>query len=315
MGPFMDKKYNSVLKTIGNTPIIKIQNISTENAANIYIKLESFNPTGSKKDRMALSMIECAEKRGDLRPGMTVVEYTGGSTGSSLAFVCAIKGYKFHVVSSDAFAREKLNTMRAFGANLEIIKSQEGKITPNLINQMIQRASDIASAPGTFFTNQLNNPDIISGFEKMGNEIIKQINGPIDGFCDAIGTAGSLMGVSRSLHAAGHKTFVIALEPSTSPILTMGKTGGHNVEGIGLGFIPELLDTNYYDESRTINENEARETTLRLAREEGIFVGTSSGMNIAGAIRLAKELGPEKTVVAIACDTGLKYLSEDLFSQ
>ena len=308
-------KYNSALEAIGNTPIIKLQKIVPANCANIYVKLESYNPTGSKKDRMALAMIEHAEKRSQLRPGMTVVEYTGGSTGSALAFVCAVKGYKFHVVSSDAFGHEKLDTMRALGANLEVIKSKDGKITPELITKMIQRASEIASDSDTFFTNQLNNPDILHGFEKMGNEIIEQIDEPIDGFCDAIGTAGSLMGVSRALQIAGQDTLVIALEPSTSPILTKGTPGGHNIEGVGLGFVPELLDNKYYDEARTIDENKARQTALRLAREEGILVGTSSGMNIAGAIKLAKELGPEKTVIAIACDTGLKYLTEGLFSQ
>ncbi|MBH28549.1 MAG: cysteine synthase [Chloroflexi bacterium] len=306
--------YNTALDTIGNTPIIKLQNIVPPNHANVYAKLESYNPTGSKKDRMALAMIEGAEERGELSTGMTVVEYTGGSTGSALAFVCAVKGYKFHVISSDAFGREKLDTMRALGAKLEVIKSQDGKITPDLINQMIQRASEIARKPDTFFTNQLSNPDIIRGFEKMGHEIIEQIAEPIDGFCDSIGTAGSLMGVSRSLKTAGQDTLVIALEPSTSPILTMGTTGGHNIEGVGLGFIPELLDNKYYDHARTVDENEARRTARKLAREEGIFVGTSSGMNIAGAIKLAKDLGPDKTVVAIACDTGLKYLSEGLFS-
>ena len=309
------KKYTSAVDAIGNTPIVKLQNIVPANCANVYTKLESYNPTGSKKDRMALAMIEGAEKRGELHPGMTVVEYTGGSTGSALAFVCAVKGYKFHVVSSDAFGREKLDTMRALGANLEVIKSQDGKITPELISRMIKRAAQIASEPDTFFTNQLSNPDIIYGFEKMGNEIIEQIAGPIDGFCDSIGTAGSLMGVSRALQKAGQDTLVIALEPSSSPILTNGTTGGHNVEGVGLGLIPELLDNEYYDEARTVDENEARRTALSLARKEGIFVGTSSGMNIAGAIKLAKELGPDKTVVAIACDTGMKYLTEGLFSQ
>jgi len=221
-------KYTSALDTIGNTPIIKPQKIVPDSCTNVYAKLESYNPTGSKKDRMALAMIEGAEKRGELRPGMTVVEYTGGSSGSALAFVCAVKGYGFHVVSSDAFGREKLDTMRTLGAELEIIQSQDGKITLELINRMIHRAAEIANEPDTFFTNQLSNPDIIYGFEKMGNEIIEQIDGPIDGFCDSIGTAGSLMGVSRSLRAAAQDTLIIALEPSSSPILTAGTTGGHN---------------------------------------------------------------------------------------
>ena len=307
-------KSSSVLDAIGNTPIVKLQKIVPKGCADIYVKLESHNATGSKKDRMALSMIEGAEKRGDLRSGMTVVEYTGGSTGSGLAFICAVKGYRFRVVSSDAFGHEKLDTMRALGAELEVIESKDGKITPELINKMIDRATEIASEPDTYFTNQLSNPDMIDGFEKMGQEIVEQIGGPIHAFCDSVGTAGSLMGVSRALRAAGQDTLVIALEPTSSPILTAGTKGGHNVEGIGLGFVPELLDTDLYDEARAIDEAEARRTALRLAREEGIFAGTSTGMNVAGAIEIAKELGPGKTVVAIACDTGLKYLSEGLFS-
>jgi cysteine synthase A len=305
----------SALDAIGHTPIVKLQQVVPAGCADVYVKLESLNPTGSKKDRMALAMIEGAEKRGELRPGMTVVEYTGGSTGSGLAFVCAVKGYRFHVISSDAFGPEKLDTMRALGAELEVIESEDGKITPELIKRMIARAAEIAREPDTFFTNQLSNPDVVFGFEKLGQEIIEQIEGPVDGFCDAIGTGGTLMGVSRALQAADQDTLVIALEPSSSPILTAGTTGGHNVEGIGLGFVPELLNVEFYDEARTVDESEARRTALRMAREEGLFAGTSSGMNVAGAIEIAKELGPGKTVVAIACDTGLKYLSEGLFSQ
>ena len=308
-------KYTSALGAIGNTPIVKLQKIVPAGCADVYVKLESLNPTGSKKDRMALAMIEGAEKRGELRPGMTVVEYTGGSTGSALAFVCAVKGYRFHIISSDAFGIEKLNTMRALGGELEVIKSRDGKITSELINQMIERAAEVAREPDTFFTNQLANPDIIRGFEKMGHEIVDQIEGTIDAFCDTIGTAGALMGVSKALRAAGQDTIIIVLEPSSSPIITAGTTGGHNVEGVGLGFVPELLDAKFYDDARTVDESEARRTALRLAREEGLFVGTSSGMNVAGAIALAKELGPEKTVLSIACDTGLKYLSEGLFFQ
>ncbi len=307
-------KLASALDAIGNTPIVKLQKIVPEGCADVYVKLESFNPTGSKKDRMALSMIEGAERRGELRPGMTVVEYSGGSTGSSLAFICAVKGYHFHVISADPFGKEKLDTMRAFGANLEVMDSPEGEITAEVVRGMIARAAELAEDENYFFTDQLNNDDIILGFERMGEEIIEQIGGPIDAFCDSVGTAGSLLGVREAFRKAGQDTRIVALEPASSPIMTEGRKGGHNVEGIGLGFIVPHLEGEPYDEARAVEESVARETAVRLAREEGIFAGTSSGMNVAGALELAAELGPGKTVVAIAVDTGLKYLSEGLFS-
>jgi len=308
-------KLATALEAIGNTPIVKLQKIVPEGCADVYVKLEAFNPTGSKKDRMALSMIEGAERRGELRPGMTVVEYSGGSTGSSLAFVCAVKGYHFHAISADPFGKEKLDTMRALGADLEVMESPGGEITADVVGGMIARAAELAKNEDYFFTDQLNNDDIVPGFERMGDEIIEQIDGPIDAFCDSVGTAGSLLGVRESFQKAGQKTRIIALEPASSPIMTEGRKGGHKVEGIGLGFIVPHLEGKPYDEARTVEESVARETAVRLAREEGIFAGTSSGMNVAGALELAAELGPGKIVVAIAVDTGLKYLSEGLFFQ
>ncbi len=302
------------LKAIGNTPIVRLNHIVPENAAEVWVKLEGGNPTGSYKDRMALAMIEGAESRGELKPGMTVVEYTGGSTGSGLAFVCAVKGYNFHVISSDAFAKEKLDTMRAFGANLEVIHSPSGKIDSDLINQMIDRAQELAIQDDYFFTDQLNNTDIIKGFEKMGQEIVDQLDAPIDVFTCSVGTAGAIMGVSNVLMNAKNNTKIVALEPGSAPFYSKGQTGGkHRVEGIGLGFELPLLNNNNYHEARGIDEEEARETANRLAREEGIFCGTSSGLNVTGAIQLAIELGIGKTVVTIAVDTGLKYLNGDLF--
>lgn len=294
--------------------MVKLQKLVPKGSADIYVKLEYFNPTGSKKDRMALAMIEGAEKRGELRPGMSVVEYTGGSTGSSLAFVCAVKGYRFHVISADPFGKEKLDTMRAFGANLEVMKSPEGKITAEVIRGMIDRAAELAKDDHYYFTDQLNNGDIIYGFERMGEEIIEQVGGPIDAFCDSVGTAGSLLGVREALRKAAQNTRVIALEPSSSPIMSEGRRGGHHVEGIGLGFIVPHLEDEPYDEARAIDENVARKVAVRMAREEGIFAGTSSGMNVAGALEVAAELGPGKTVVATAVDTGLKYLTEGLYN-
>ena len=305
---------NSTTQVIGNTPIVRLQKVVPPNCADVLVKLELFNPTSSYKDRMALAMIEEAEQRGDLRPGMTVVEYTGGSTGSSLAFVCAVKGYTFHVVSSDAFAKEKLNTMRAFGAELDIVPSVGGKITPDLVPRMIERAQQIASEGNTYFTNQLQNSDSIVGYKNIGLELIEQIPQNIDVYCGGVGTAGMLMGISQALKEAGQQTRIVALEPATTPFISKGFAGSHKVEGIGIGFWPPLLDKDFFDEARGIDEDEARIMARRLAREEGIFSGISSGLNIVGALQLAQELGPGNTVVTIAVDSGLKYLSGDLFT-
>ena len=304
---------SSTIQTIGNTPIVQLQKIVPPNSADVLIKLEYFNPTGSYKDRMALAMILEAEKRGDLHPGMTVVEYTGGSTGSSLAFVCAVKGYNFKVVSSDAFAKEKLDTMRAFGAELEIVASQNGQITPDLIPRMIRRAKDIAQADNTYFTDQFNNRDSIKGYKQIGHELLQQIQNPISAFCGGVGTAGMLMGVSQALREAKTQTRIIALEPATSSVISAGKAGTHHIEGIGVGFVPPLLDKDFYDEARGVNETQAREMARRLTREEGVFSGISTGLNVVGALQLAQELGPGHTVVTVAVDSGLKYLSGDLY--
>ena len=304
----------NALEAIGNTPIVKLNKVVPDHAADVWVKLEGGNPTGSYKDRMALAIIEGAEIRGDLKPGMTVVEYTGGSTGSGLAFVCAVKRYEFHVVSSDAFAKEKLDTMRAFGAKLEVIHSPSGKINSNLINQMVDRAKELATKDDYFFSDQLNNADIIKGFEKMGQEILGQIDGSIDAFTCSVGTAGAFMGVSNILLDSDKDTKIVALEPASAPYYSKNQSDGdHHVEGIGLGFELPLLDKNNYHEARGIDESEAREMAKLLASEEGIFGGTSSGLNVVGAIQLAEELEKGKTVVTIAVDTGLKYLTGNLF--
>lgn len=305
----------SALQAIGNTPVVRLQKIVPTTSAEVLVKLEYFNPTGSYKDRMALSMIEEAEARGTLRPGMTVVEYTGGSTGSSLAFVCAVKGYPFKVVSSDAFAREKLQTMRAFGADLIIIPSIGGQVTPDLTPRMIEAARELAKDPGIYWTDQLHNADIITGHEHLGRELLEQIEGPIHAFCGAVGTAGMLMGVTRALRQASITARIIALEPASAAFLSTGKAGTHHVEGIGIGFAPPLLDAAFYDEVRGIDEGEARHMARRLAQEEGIFTGVSSGLNIVGALQLAQELGAGHTVVTVAVDTGLKYLDGDLYEE
>jgi len=309
------RSVSSILQAIGNTPLVRLNKVVSPSSADVFVKLEYYNPTGSYKDRMALSMIEEAEQRGDLRRGMTVVEYTGGSTGSSLAFVCAVKGYRFHVVSSDAFAQEKLQTMKAFGAQLTIVPSQGGKVTPDLTPRMIQRAREIAESEPSYFTNQLENADAAKGYEQIGRELVEQIGGRIHAFCASVGTAHMLMGVAHILRRLDPSPRIVALEPASSPVISKGISGTHHVEGIGIGFVPPLLDKAFYDDARGIDEDETRQMAWRLAREEGIFAGTSSGMNVLGACLLAKELGAGHTVVTVAVDTGLKYLAGDLFGE
>jgi cysteine synthase A len=304
---------SSMTEVVGRTPVVKLRHVVPEGAAEVFVKLEWFNPTGSYKDRMALAMIEEAERRGDLRPGMTVVEYTGGSTGSSLAYVCAVKGYRFRVVSSDAFAVEKLRTMEAFGAELTIVPSVGGQITPDLIPRVVEKAREYAGEPDTYFTDQFHNIDAISGYRNIGVELLEQMDGQIDVFCAAVGTAGLAMGVSGALADGSPSTRIVIFEPASTPVITGGEAGSHHVEGIGVGFLPPLLDTARYDEARAIDEAEARAMARRLAAEEGLLAGTSTGLNVTGAIALAAELGTGKTVVTVAVDTGLKYLAGDLY--
>lgn len=303
---------DSVLHAIGRTPLVRLQRLVSPNSAAVVVKLEYFNPTGSYKDRMALAMIEGAEARGALKPGMRVVEYTGGSTGSSLAMVCAMKGYEFHPLSSDAFAAEKLDTMRAFGADLELIPSDGGQLTPALIDRFKARMKELTQDPNTFWTDQFNNADAIDGYANIGRELAEQV-GTVDAFVGMVGTAGMLVGVSQALKHAGQATRIVALEPSTSPFLTTGKSGAHRVEGTALGFWPPHLVAGSYDEARAIDEGEGRAMARRAAMEAGIFAGTSTGMNLVGALALARELGPGQVVATVACDTGLKYLAGDLY--
>jgi cysteine synthase A len=303
---------DSVLNAIGHTPVLRLSKVLHPDSADVVVKLEYFNPTGSYKDRMALAMIEGAEKRGTLRKGMRVVEYTGGSTGSSLAMVCAIKGYAFHPLSSDAFSKEKLDTMRAFGADLEIIQSDGGKVTPALFDKFKARIAELMKEPNTFWTDQFNNADALDGYANIGRELVEQI-GTVDAYVGAVGSAGMLVGVSRALKDSGSNARIIALEPSTSPFLTTGKGGPHRVEGTAAGFWPPHLVKGRYDEVRVIDENDGRAMARRVAKEEGVFAGTSSGVNLAAALDLARELGPGKVVATVAVDTGLKYLAGDLY--
>ncbi len=301
----------SVLDAIGGTPLVELTRLPPEGYARVFVKLEYYNPTGSYKDRMAKAMIEGAERRGELRPKSTVVEYTGGSTGSSLALICAVKGYRLKLVSSDAFAKEKLDTMRALGAEVILVPSEGGRITPDLIPRARAEAKRIHEEEGAFWTDQFNNCDAVEGYSGIGREIFAQLDGAPDAFVGAVGTAGMIVGVSTALKKKG--TRVVVLEPASSPILTQGRAGTHRVEGVGAGFVPPLLHRDFYDEAIAIDEADARDMAQRLAKQEGIFAGTSTGMNVLGALVLASRLGPGKRVVTVAVDTGLKYLAGDLY--
>jgi cysteine synthase A len=303
---------DGVLAAIGRTPVVRLKGVVPAGAADVFVKLEFYNPTGSYKDRMALAMIEGAERRGALRPGMRVVEFTGGSTGSSLAMVCAVKGYNFTPLSSDAFADEKIRTMEAFGAAVEMVASDGGKVTPALFDRFKARIEQLRQEPGTFWTDQFHNADALDGYRQIGVELLEQL-GSIDAYCGAVGTAGMLVGVSRELRETGSHARIVALEPASSPVLTTGRAGAHRVEGTAPGFVPPHLTKADYDEARAIDEEEGREMARRLAKEEGLFAGISSGLNVVGAIQLARELGAGRRVATVAVDTGLKYLAGDLY--
>jgi len=297
-----------ILACIGNTSLVALRRIPPKTGARVLLKIESENPTGSMKDRMALAMIEAAEADGRLKPGGAVVEYTGGSTGTSLALICAVKGYPLHIVSSDAFTQEKLDHMRLLGAKLKIIPSDGGRMTQELFRAMIEAARIITAETGGFWTDQLNNSDQLAGYCKLGEEIWTQTGGAIDGFVQSVGAAASLRGTSEALRKHNPRLRVVAVEPAESPVLSGGKPGAHKIDGIGIGFIPPLWHDRIADAIEPVSTEDATAMAFRLAREEGIFVGTSTGANIVGALRVAAQLGPDATVAAIMVDTGMKYL-------
>jgi len=307
------KAKQDVLSAIGNTPLVRLNKVARRAAASVYMKLEYFNPTGSYKDRMALAMIEGAERDGLLKKGDSVLEYTGGSTGSSLAFVCAVKGYRLRVVTSDAFSDEKLATMRAFGAELTIVPSAAGKTTPEIIPRMMKVAEEMGAEPQTYRTNQFYNRYMLKGYNALGAEILDQLAGRVDAFVASFGTAGCSMGVAEVLKAKNRGTRVCLVEPSESPVVSKGSKGTHDIEGIGVGFVPPLLRKELYDEILTVSTREAEEMARRLAREEGIFAGSSSGANAVAAIKVGERLGAGRNVVTVAVDSGLKYLSTGLY--
>lgn len=302
-----------MLGAIGSTPVVRLERLVEPGMAEVWVKLESHNPTGSYKDRMALAMIEGAERDGRLQPGQTVVEYTGGSTGSSLAYVCALRGYPLRVVSSDAFAQEKVRTMEVFGAEVEIVSSPEG-ITPELVPRMIERSKEIVEEVGGFATDQFRNRDMLDGYSGLGSELLEQLEGLVDTFCAYVGTAGCFVGVTRELRRTLPELHRVAIEPAESPVISGGEPGRHRIEGGGSGFWPPLLEQSDFDEVRTVSTDAAFAMARRAATEEGLWSGPSTGANLTIALELARELGPGKRVVTPLVDSGLKYLGGDLYS-
>jgi cysteine synthase A len=297
----------NVLDAIGNTPLVQLRKLVPPGHARILVKLEWENPTGSMKDRMAKACVESAETDGRLQSGGTLVEYTGGTTGASLALVCAAKGYRIRIVSSDAFSQEKLDHMKALGAELTIVPSEGGGITERLIKDMIDLSQHMSQEPGSFWSDQLNNVDAIAGYHPLGEEIWEQTNGHVDAFVQSVGTAHSLHGVTTALRRFNPDLQAVAVEPAESAVLSGGKSGAHNIEGIGIGFVPPLWEPGLVNEILSVSTDEAKEMTRKLSREEGLFAGTSSGANVVAAIRIAERLGPEATVVTLMVDSGLKY--------
>jgi len=304
----------ALLDTIGRTRLLPLRHLVPEGSARILLKLEYENPTGSMKDRMALAMVEAAEADGRLRPGGSVVEYTGGSTGVSLAFVCAAKRIPLEIVTSTAASQEKRDHTAALGARLTLLHSPAGGTTRALILEMIETAKQLAAAPGSYWTDQLNNVDQLPSYERMGEEIWEQSGGQLSAFVQSVGTCGSLRGVSTRLRAHDPAVHIVAVEPAESAVLSGGASGSHRIEGTGAGFIVPLWTGSLADEIQTISTADAMATARRLAREEGVFAGTSTGANVAVALRVAARLGPDHTVVTIAIDSGMKYLSTELYS-
>jgi cysteine synthase A len=302
-----------ILHAIGNTSIVQLRKVVPPNCADIFAKLEWENPTGSIKDRMALAVISRAEQDGRLKAGDTVLEYTGGSTGTSLALVCAAKSYRIRIVTSDAFSQEKRDQMAALGAELTLVPSEGGKTTKKLILDMIEVARKLSQEPRTYWTDQLNNQDSVAGYYPLGEEIWGQTKGEVDAFVHGVGTAASLRGVATVLKRYKPTIRIIAVEPAESSVLLGGQPGPHKIEGVGIGFTPPLWEPSLVDEILPIKTDDAKEMARRLAREEALFAGTSSGANVLAAIQVAKQLGPGKKVVTLMVDSGLKYLSTDVY--
>jgi len=307
------RTHHDIASSIGDTPLVELRRVVPPGHARVLVKLETQNPTGSMKDRMALAVIDGGIARGELRPGGMVVEYTGGSTGTSLAFVCAALRFPITLVSSDAFSKEKRDHMRALGANVVELPSEGGGTTRELIQRMIAKAEEIAASPGAFYADQFRNPDAASGYTALADELWEQSRGRLDAFVQCIGTAQCLTGVARTLRGKATGVTIVAVEPAESPVLAGGQPGAHKIEGVGPGFVPPLWRSDLADEVLAVSTDEAKAMARRLAREEALFAGTSTGANVVAALRVGARLGGQCTVGTIACDTGLKYLSTDLY--
>ena len=304
-----------VLQAIGNTSMVRLRKVVPPNCADIFVKLEWENPTGSVKDRMAQAVIAQAEQDGRLKPGYTVIEYTGGSTGASLALVCAAKGYRLQIVTSDAFSKEKLDQMAAFGAELTLVPSEGGLTTKKLILDMIETARKLSQEPNTYWIDQLNNRDTIAGYYPLGEEIWAQTKGEVDAFVHCVGTAASSRGVATVLKRHNPKIKIVVVEPGESSVLRGGQPAPHKIEGVGIGYTPPLWDPTLVDDIIAVKTNDAKEMARRLAREEALFAGTSSGANVVAAIRVGEQLGANAKVVTLMADSGLKYLSTDVYKR
>lgn len=307
--------FSHLLDAIGNTSLVQLRRIVPSGSARILVKLEWENPTGSMKDRTAQAMIARAEADGRLKPGDTIVEYTGGSTGISLALVAVAKGYRLKIVTSDAFSAEKLKHMVALGAELTLVPSEGGLTTKKLILAMIEAARVISREPHTFLTDQLNNADAIAGYYPLAEELWLQTNGKIDAFVHSVGTAASARGVATVLKKHNASIRMVVVEPAESAVLSGGQPGPHKIEGVGIGYTPPLWEPSLVDQIIPVRTDDAKAMARRLAREEGLFAGTSSGANVIAALKVAEQLGPEATVVTLMVDSGLKYLSTDVFRQ
>jgi len=304
-----------ILQAIGNTSMVRLRKVAPPGSADIFVKLEWENPTGSVKDRMAHAVISRAEEDGRLKPGYTVIEYTGGSTGASLALVCAAKGYRIRIVTSDAFSPEKLDQMTALGAELTLVPSEGGLTTKKLILDMIETARGLSQEPQTYWTDQLNNHDSIAGYFPLGEEIWTQTKGEVDAFVHSVGTAASLRGVATVLKRYKPSIKIIAVEPAESSVLRGEQPGPHKIEGIGIGYTPPLWEPTLVDDIVAVKTNDAKDMARCLAREEALFAGTSSGANVAAAIQVAERLGPGAKIVTLMVDSGLKYLNTDVYKK
>ncbi|MGH2402992.1 MAG: PLP-dependent cysteine synthase family protein [bacterium] len=302
-----------ILDAIGNTSMVRLRKVVPPKCADIFVKLEWENPTGSMKDRMANGGISRAEEDGRLKPGDTVVEYSGGSTGASLGLVCAAKGYRLKIVSSDAFSQDKRDHMAALGAELTIIRSEGGFTTKELILGMIERARELSQEPGTYWFNQLSNHDIIEGYYSLGEEIWRQTKGEIDAFVHCVGTAASSRGVATVLKRYKPSVKIVVVEPAESSVLRGGQPGPHKIEGIGIGYTPPLWDPTLVDDILPVSTRDGEDMARRIAQEEALFTGTSSGANVVAAIQVAQRLGPGAKVVTLMVDSGLKYLNTDVY--